>query len=168
MTDAGDDPLIIGRRGRQIRQARGKSLRVIAGLAGIGASHLDRIETGQRALDSLSDIVALASALQVAPSELTRLPVPASGNGQTDAAIEAVRLALMAASHGLPAGQVLPAEALRARVAATIDALCRCERDRDVGLVSQKVNGQIELDPHVPGVAGAECCHPRQYHSFSR
>lgn len=39
----------------------------------------------------------------------------------------------MAASHGLPDGQVLPAEALRARVTATIDALCRCDRERDVG-----------------------------------
>jgi hypothetical protein len=77
--------------------------------------------------------VALANALQISPSELTSLPVPAPGNGETDAAIQALRLALMAVSHGLPGGQVLPAEALRARVTTTIDALCRCERERDVG-----------------------------------
>jgi hypothetical protein len=47
-----DDPLTIGRRLRQIRRARGKSLRVVAGLAGMSKSHLDRIERGERALDS--------------------------------------------------------------------------------------------------------------------
>lgn len=39
----------------------------------------------------------------------------------------------MAVSHGLPGGQVLPAQALRARVTAAVDALCRCEREREVG-----------------------------------
>ncbi|MGH3973186.1 MAG: helix-turn-helix domain-containing protein, partial [Pseudonocardiaceae bacterium] len=130
---ADDEARTIGRRVRQIRHARGKSLRVIAGLAGISASHLHRIETGQRALDSRAQTVALANALQISPSELTSLPVPAPGNGETDAAIQALRLALMSASHGLPGGQVLPAEVLRARVTTTIDALCRCERERDVG-----------------------------------
>jgi len=129
------DSHIIGRRLREIRQARRKSLRVVAGLAGISAAHLSRLETGERALDRGSLIVALANALEIAPSELTRLPVPAPGNGETDAGIEAVRLALMAVIHGVPDGQVRPVEALRARVAATIDALCRCEREREVGAV---------------------------------
>ncbi|HEX6401772.1 MAG TPA: helix-turn-helix transcriptional regulator [Pseudonocardiaceae bacterium] len=123
----------IGRRVRQIRHARRKSLRVVAQLAGISAGHLSRIESGERALDRRSVIVALADALQVSPSELTKLPIPAPGNGRTDAAIEAIRRALMGASHGIPGGQVLPVEVLRARVNATIDALCRCERERDVG-----------------------------------
>jgi transcriptional regulator with XRE-family HTH domain len=69
-----EDARTIGARLRRIRRARGKSLRVVAGLAGISKSHLDRIERGERALDSLSEIVALANALQIAPSELTRLP----------------------------------------------------------------------------------------------
>jgi transcriptional regulator with XRE-family HTH domain len=128
-----DDAVTIGRRLRQIRQARRKSLRVVAGLAGISASHLSRIETGQRALDSFSQAVALADALQIAPSELVRLPVPAPANGETDSAIEGVRLALMAVSHDLPGGQVAPLGRLRARVAATLDALCRCDPEREVG-----------------------------------
>jgi transcriptional regulator with XRE-family HTH domain len=123
----------IGARLRQIRRARGKSLRVIAGLAGMSKSHLDRLERGERALDRRSEIVALANALQIAPSELTALPVPAPSDGETDAAIDAVRVALMGASHGLSGGQVLPVEVLRTRVYATIDALCRCEREGDVG-----------------------------------
>jgi transcriptional regulator with XRE-family HTH domain len=56
----------IGARLRQIRNSRKKSLRVVAGLAGMSKSHLDRIERGERALDSISEIMALADALQIA------------------------------------------------------------------------------------------------------
>lgn len=112
----------IGERLRRIRRSRGKSLAVIAGLAGISTSHLSRLETGHRALDRRSLIVALANALQIAPSELTALPIPAPGNGGTDAAVEAVRRALMAVNHHQPGGEVLPAAALREAVAALVDA----------------------------------------------
>lgn len=57
-----------GRVLRQIRHARGKSLETIAGLAGISASHLSRLESGERALDRRSRIVALANALEVSPA----------------------------------------------------------------------------------------------------
>lgn len=60
-----------GRRLRQIRHARGKSLSAVAGLAGITPSYLSRLESGARALDRRSLIVALATAPEVAPSELT-------------------------------------------------------------------------------------------------
>ena len=130
--DADDDAHMIGRRVRQIRRARGKSLRVVAGLAGMSKSHLDRIERGETALDRHSEIVALAEVLQVAPSELIRLEVPAPGNGDTDSAIEAVRRALMAINHRLPGGQVLPGQALRSRVATVVDAHWRCDQ-RGVG-----------------------------------
>ncbi|MDQ3763069.1 MAG: helix-turn-helix domain-containing protein [Actinomycetota bacterium] len=121
--DIEDDPLTIGRRLRQIRHARGKSLEVIAGLAGISRAHLSRIERGERALDSRSQTVALANALQIAPSELTRLPVPTPGNGDTDAAVEAVRHALIAVTHDQPGGQVAAVDVLRARV---MGPICRC------------------------------------------
>lgn len=58
-----DDPRTIGTRLRRIRRARGKSLRVVAGLSGIGKSHLDRIERVEVALNRHSEIVALADAL---------------------------------------------------------------------------------------------------------
>ncbi|MDQ3762128.1 MAG: helix-turn-helix domain-containing protein [Actinomycetota bacterium] len=66
--DVAADNRTIGRRLRQIRYARGKSLRVIAGLAGISTSSLSRIERGERAFDNRSETVALANALQIAPS----------------------------------------------------------------------------------------------------
>ena len=122
----------IGRRLRQIRKARRKSLVVIAGLTGISKSQLDRIERGEVALDKLSEIVALADTLEVAPSELMRLPVPAPSNGQTDAAIQAVFLAVMAASRHRPDGQVLATEVLRDRVTAVVDAH-HSGRGREVG-----------------------------------
>lgn len=112
----------IGRRVWQIRYARRKSLRVVAGLAGMSTNMLHRIERGQRALDRRSEIVALANALEVAPSDLTSLSVPAPGNGGTDVAIEAVRLALMAVNHRHPGGEVLPVGALRERVGALVGA----------------------------------------------
>ncbi|MGH3823626.1 MAG: helix-turn-helix domain-containing protein [Pseudonocardiaceae bacterium] len=127
------DARTIGQRLRRIRYSRGKSLRVVAGLAGMSKSKLDRIERGEVALDSLSDIVALANALQIAPSELMRLPVPAPANGQTDSTVQAVDLALSAVIHDLPEGRVLPVQALRARVRTTVDALCRCDQEREVG-----------------------------------
>lgn len=122
----------IGRRLVQIRKARRKSQQVVAELAGMNRMTLSRIESGERAL-TLSEIVALAGALEIAPSELTKLPVPAPANGPTDSAIKAVRRALRAVSHGRPGGRILPVEVLRARVGATVAAHCRCDREREVG-----------------------------------
>ncbi len=116
----------------RVRDARGKSLRVIAELAAMSKDTLNRIERGLRS-PTLSEIRALADALQISVSELTRLPVPAPANGHTDSTIAAVDFALMAVSHDLARGQVLPVEALRARIWAMVDALCRCEREREIG-----------------------------------
>jgi transcriptional regulator with XRE-family HTH domain len=64
----------IGLRIHRIRTNRDKSLRVIAGLAGMSKSTLHRIEHGQREL-TLSEIMALASALKIPPSQLIGLPI---------------------------------------------------------------------------------------------
>ncbi len=118
MTNTADnDNSIIGEQLRRIRRSRGKSQGVIAGLAGISTGHLSRLESGHRALDRRSLTVRLANALQVAPSEITGLSVPAPGNGGTDAAVQAVRHALMAVNGSRPGGQVVPVEVLRRRVA---------------------------------------------------
>ncbi len=79
-----DETRMIGWRIRRIRTARDKSLRVIAGLAGMSRSTLHRIERGQREL-TLSEIVALASALETTPSKLIRLAILAPANGSPDA-----------------------------------------------------------------------------------
>lgn len=107
----------IGWRVRSIRKARNKSLEVIAGLAGTSTATLSRIETGKIPLDNLTMIVALANALEIAPSELTKLPVPAPANGHTDSTTEAVRLALDAIDVDRPGGIVLPIAVLRDQVA---------------------------------------------------
>jgi transcriptional regulator with XRE-family HTH domain len=146
-----DDARTIGARLRQIRRARGKSLRVVAGLAGISKSHLDRIERGERALDRISEILVLAEVLEISPSELIRLPVPAPANGQTDSAIKAVFLALMATSRNRPGGQVRPVEVLRARITGVMDAHC-CGRSSEVGA---SLPGLIQ-DLHTSIVAGRD------------
>ena len=111
-----EDARTIGWRLRRIRDSRGKSLRVIAGLAGMSTSTLHRIEHGQRAV-TLSELVALANALEIAPSELTKLPVPAPANGHTDSTTEAVRLTLDAIDADCLGGLVLPVAVLRDQVA---------------------------------------------------
>lgn len=131
--DVDEDARTIGRRLRHIRESRGKSLRVLADLSGVlSAASLSRIENGLRALDRRSEIVALANVLQVAPSELTRLPVPAPENGDADGAVIAVRQALMAVSRNRPGGQVAPVEALRTRTRKLIVAGRAC-RHAEVG-----------------------------------
>ena len=149
--DVDDDARTIGARLRQIRSSRGKSLEVIAGLAGISRSSLSRIERGERALDSRSETVALANALQIAPSELTSLPVPAPGDGSTDAAVNAVRLALIAASRDRSHGQVVPLDVLQRRVQQIRETRRQC----GFGAVGERLPGLIG-DIHASIVAGHE------------
>ncbi|MGQ0774930.1 MAG: helix-turn-helix domain-containing protein [Pseudonocardiales bacterium] len=127
--DNAEEARTIGERLWQIRNARGKSLRVIGGLAGMSASTLSRIENGLRALDSRSEIAALANALGVAPSELTRTPELAIGNGEGPA-VQAVRRALIAVSRDDPAGQVVPVEVLGTRLDALTAAQRRCDHEQ--------------------------------------
>ncbi len=111
-----DDARTIGWRLWRVRDDRGKSLVVVAGLAGMSKSHLSRIERGERS-PTLAEIVALADALQISVSELTRLPVPAPANGHTDSTTEAIGLALDAIDVDQPGGLVLPVAVLRDQVA---------------------------------------------------
>jgi transcriptional regulator with XRE-family HTH domain/tetratricopeptide (TPR) repeat protein len=134
LMDFEEDARTIGRRLRQIRLVRRKTLQVVAGLAGISTGHLSRLERGERALDSRSLIVALARALNISPTELTALPIPAPGNGGADAAINEIRSAIQAVTMGVPGGQVQPVEALTARVHAVLDAKQRCQH-AEVGAV---------------------------------
>jgi transcriptional regulator with XRE-family HTH domain len=149
--DVGDDARTIGARLRHIRNSRKKSLVVIAGLAGISKSHLSRIERGERALDSRSETVALANALQIAPSKLTSLPVPAPGDGSTDAAVNAVLLALIAASRDRLHDQVVPLDVLQRRVRQIRETRRQC----GFGAVGERLPGLIG-DIHSSIGAGRE------------
>ncbi|MGH3938929.1 MAG: helix-turn-helix domain-containing protein [Pseudonocardiaceae bacterium] len=99
----------------RVRADRRKSLQVIADLAGMSKSHLSRIERGERS-PTLAEIVALAAALQISVSELTRLPVPAPANGHTDSTTGVVQSALDGIESGEPGGIVLPWEVLQDQV----------------------------------------------------
>lgn len=146
----GEEARTIGRRARQIRNARRKSLRVVAGRAGMSTNMLWRIETGQRALDSRSETAALANALEVAPSELTKQLEPTPGNGEGEA-VKATRRALIAVSRDDPAGQVVPVDALRARVAALVEAQRRCDHEQ----VGRELPGLVR-DLHTTMAAGRD------------
>jgi transcriptional regulator with XRE-family HTH domain len=127
------DTRAVGARLREIREARGKTLTVIAGLAGISESYLSLLETGKRALNRRSRIVALANALEISPSELFDLgasPLPADPG--TESAIDAIRDAMQAVAMGMPGGQVQPLEHLRVRAETALAAKQAC-RDAEVG-----------------------------------
>lgn len=118
-----EDAQAIGARLREIRTARGKSLAVIAGLAGLSEAQLSRLETGRRALDRRSTIVKLAHALEVSPSDLfdigaSRVPAQPA----TEASIGAVRDALQDVSMGAPGGKIQPVEQLEVRAHTVLDA----------------------------------------------
>lgn len=96
------DDTHIGRRVREIRNWRGKSLTATAGLAGMAPSYLSMIERGLRPVTKTSTLDALARALQVSPAELTGGPfAPAdSVDNEAHAGIVALETALDAYDLG--------------------------------------------------------------------
>ncbi|EIE97351.1 helix-turn-helix domain-containing protein [Saccharomonospora glauca] len=113
---------------RRIRRARGRSLDVVAGLAGISPSYLSRLERGQRALDRRSLVAALARALDVAPADIVGPSVPVTvETGIAGDQVDAVRAALLAVSVGFPGGDVVPLDTLRNRTSALLDAQRACD-----------------------------------------
>ena len=131
---AGASPSIMGSRLRGIRQAHGTSLRALTEMVGVSAAYLSQVESGRRALDRHSMIMALAEALGSSPEVFTALPVPAPGNGGVDSAIEAVRQALLAVGVRRPGGQLVAPAALQVRVEATINGHRCGERLGEVGV----------------------------------
>ncbi|MFI6031699.1 helix-turn-helix domain-containing protein [Amycolatopsis magusensis] len=146
------EPADVGQTLRQIRLARKKSLAVVSGLAGISASYLSRLENGERALDRRSLIVALANALEVAPSEITRTAVTTSGELEEDRSLNPVRLALLSVSMGEARGQVQPVELLEHRAVTMLDDQRRC----DYAAVGDALPGLIR-DLHTTLAAGHDC-----------
>ncbi|MGH3913402.1 MAG: helix-turn-helix domain-containing protein [Pseudonocardiaceae bacterium] len=125
MVDIDDEARMIGWRVRRIREDRDKPLRVIAGLAGMSTTTLWRIEQGRHA-PTLTEIARLATALQIPPSELTKLPLPAPANGHNDSTTEAVRLVLDAVEIDQPGGVVLPLAVLVEQVSRIHDQRRAC------------------------------------------
>jgi transcriptional regulator with XRE-family HTH domain len=120
----------IGRKLRQIRMARGKSQAVISGRAGISISYLSRLERGERALDSRALIVALAQALEVAPTELTDLAVATPGDSISALPVNAVRLALLNSTLAPDRGEVTDVDVLRQRVYTLLDDQQQCRHEQ--------------------------------------
>jgi transcriptional regulator with XRE-family HTH domain len=118
----------MGRRLRQARLAREKSLKVIAGLAGISESHLSNLEHGRRALDRRSLVKKLADALEIAPTDITSgATIGTPGELEEDRDLQEVRLAMLGVTMGEPLGEVLPVEALRLRMVDVLTAQRDCD-----------------------------------------
>jgi transcriptional regulator with XRE-family HTH domain len=76
VVDITEDNVTIGRRLRRIRLWRRKSQAVVAGLAGISEPYLSLLETGKRALNRRSLIVALGGWCQMTLGEENTGHVP--------------------------------------------------------------------------------------------
>ncbi|MGH3938501.1 MAG: helix-turn-helix domain-containing protein [Pseudonocardiaceae bacterium] len=136
---------------RKIRLKRGLTLEVVAGLAGITAGFLSRVERGEVPLERLSHWKGVAAALGVPLWELLRLELPAPGNGHTNSATEAVQDALDAAQAGYPGGELLPVSVLQQRVARALK-LDQQARFREVG----RVLPELIRDLHTAVAAGRD------------
>jgi transcriptional regulator with XRE-family HTH domain len=100
-----EDVRTIGQRLREIRYWRGKSLRVVAELAGISESYLSRLERGERQVDRRSLLESLAAALRVAPSEIAGQPYPPAS--ENEAVAHAGAQALRAVLRDIEVGELL-------------------------------------------------------------
>ena len=126
---ANEDDKTIGRAAAVIRRSHGWSQQVVADRAGISKSYLSRLERGERSIDSRHLIVALARALEVSPTELTQVALPGLTEDGLAPAVDRVRVALLGASVGASVGEIVPAEVLRARVAALLDDQQACRHE---------------------------------------
>ncbi|HEX8347431.1 MAG TPA: helix-turn-helix transcriptional regulator [Actinoplanes sp.] len=119
----------VGARIRARRQARGLSLRVVAGLAGIDYSTLGRIERGENPANNRFILADIARALKCPVEYLTGVAVPAGRDGaETTAATHDTISALIAADLEFePDGEPGTAADLAERVAAAIELRQACD-----------------------------------------
>lgn len=91
------DQSSVGETVRRLRRWRGLSQVALAGLAGRSQGWLSRIESGQLGLHALTDLEALADALQVHPADVTGRPhrPPGGRTWEVDALVPAIRVALV-------------------------------------------------------------------------
>jgi transcriptional regulator with XRE-family HTH domain len=112
MTDGSGHPdgHSIGDRVLILRRWRGLTQKVVADRAEIPQGYLSQIERGLAAVDKRSTIEAPAAALEVAPSELLKVPVPATDpiSGQAYCDIERIGAALAHNRLGYPYREQAP------------------------------------------------------------
>lgn len=91
------EALFIGAQVAYWRKRRGKSQRVLAGLAGMSQPYLSQIESGVRPVERRATLVALASALNVSIADLTGQPGDPTDPSRASAAahVPAIREALI-------------------------------------------------------------------------
>jgi predicted transcriptional regulator len=93
------DPLVVGRRIRELRSAAGLTLGQLAGRLGRAPSHLSMVENGKREL-RLGELHAVAGALDVDVAELLS-QAPRSRRAQLEIALERAQRSPLFGSLGL-------------------------------------------------------------------
>lgn len=126
VTDAGKAE--IGSRVRMLRQRRGMTLEVLAGLCGLSTAYLSMIENGKRGLDPrYSMVLTLANALRVTPADLApRMSADSSASSDTAGKPPAAPPVGRNLDHAIGEGQDRPDEDVGPRMPAEQPTLREC------------------------------------------
>ncbi|HEY4004431.1 MAG TPA: helix-turn-helix transcriptional regulator [Pseudonocardia sp.] len=128
---ASPDDQAIGQRSRRIREQRGLSLEVAAGLAGLSKGYLSKLENGLKGFTRRGLIEDIAEALGCSVADLTGEPYPARDRRTAEAlaVLPAMTVALYETPEHDRSGRVaaLPLERLLSAVAQA-NALCEESR----------------------------------------
>jgi transcriptional regulator with XRE-family HTH domain len=118
------EELSTGERIKALRESRGMSRAVLAGLCGRGSDWLKKIESGERELDSYTQLLRLAAALQITDLSLITGGMPAVAQpvplGRlSHPTMPAIWDAVMARSLAAAAAEPIDVDELRGRVLQT-------------------------------------------------
>ncbi|MGH8884968.1 MAG: helix-turn-helix domain-containing protein [Egibacteraceae bacterium] len=154
-----DENAPVGERIAYYRHRRGLTQQVVSGLVGRSGGWLSLIERGDRTVEKIADLLALARVLKVEPSDLIGgLRLPANGGAPHDPpqGIPAIRRAVLA---DLPGDREPPSAAeLRANVdqAGALAASGSYEA-RAILLPDLLVAGRAAAEEGVPSAWGCPC-----------
>ncbi|MFC7407207.1 helix-turn-helix domain-containing protein [Georgenia alba] len=142
------DPIVLGRRIRHARTARGLTLRELAGEVGSTTSQLSLVENGRRE-PRLSLLTALAAALGTSPGELLRPEAPPDRRAALEIALEQAQRGPLFASLGVPRvrpGRRLPIDALESLVALHAELERRARATIATPEEARRINTELRME----------------------
>jgi transcriptional regulator with XRE-family HTH domain len=145
----------IGENIRAARRASGKSLEIIAGLAGRSKGWLSKVENGKTRLERRSDILALAEALEVSATDLLDGPSPAASARR--AGVEPARLRDIFLNSSLDDPPDMPARPMAALEAEWAGPVLTAWRGSDRAALARLLPGIVgELHVHAFTATGEQ------------
>ncbi|PFG40190.1 transcriptional regulator [Georgenia soli] len=142
------DPLVLGRRIRHARTARGMTLRELASAVGSTTSQLSLVENGRRE-PRLSLLTAIAETLGTTAGDLLTAAPPPDRRAALEIALEQAQRSPLFASLGVPAvrpGRRLPMDALESLVALHGELERRARATIATPEEARRINTELRLE----------------------